>query len=629
MATNTDTTTANTTATNAAAATNATTLTDASLGIQTVSLVQDTTATNAATPTTNLVTAALLPELVYAVNAAPTSLPNAVAGTIVTTTDTTTTPVNVVTDPVLATDLLTINAVTTTATDVATPVDLVDLSATINTVDPLLTTSNGAPLVVIDPVIQTLDGSTGATDVTIQDVILTSVDTTLIDPPIVLNDTTVITDIAIPVDTTLVDTPVVVNEITAVTNTSTSVDTTLVNTPVVINDTTVVDTPLVNTPVVNDTTVITDTSTPVEVPVNTVTTLPEDITQPAADPVLTPVITSITDSAAQAIVFGGSTQDTQPTLHGTSEPGTIVNVLDNGTIIGQATTGDDWQWSFTPQALTSGEVHTFSVDAARADGSGATVGAYQVVVGVGTDGLPLAAPVITDIVTLSNGTQTFLADGGQTDDLRPTLRGTSEPGTLVDVLDHGVKVGQAVANADWQWEFQPAQDLGGNTAHSFTVTASHADGSSLTPSVYASTITIGSVTVTDTTTTTDQSGDVPVIPLPEDTTATIVVDPIPAITDVTTPTDNTVTTGTDTVVVNTTTDTPTLPPLILDDSTTVTLDQLLNNAGLTTTTTTDTTQGTGTAVDTTNTATTTTTTDTTTVHTCPYAHATATHDFAY
>lgn len=98
--------------------------------------------------------------------------------------------------------------------------------------------------------------------------------------------------------------------------------------------------------------------------------------QPA---LLAPVITSVVSDVGTnqgPIPDGGHTFDPLPTLNGTSEPGTIVTVSDNGHVIGTAITGADWQWSFTPSI--GGGDNAFTVTAARPDNPGdSTAGWYS------------------------------------------------------------------------------------------------------------------------------------------------------------------------------------------------------------------------------------------------------------
>ncbi|WP_129321209.1 Ig-like domain-containing protein [Enterobacter cloacae complex sp. 4DZ3-17B2] len=45
-----------------------------------------------------------------------------------------------------------------------------------------------------------------------------------------------------------------------------------------------------------------------------------------------------------------------PTLSGRAEPGSTVNIIDNGQVIGSTKVNPDGTWSFTPdQALSNGE----------------------------------------------------------------------------------------------------------------------------------------------------------------------------------------------------------------------------------------------------------------------------------
>ncbi|WP_410173360.1 Ig-like domain-containing protein, partial [Enterobacter cloacae] len=45
---------------------------------------------------------------------------------------------------------------------------------------------------------------------------------------------------------------------------------------------------------------------------------------------------------------GDTTDDNTPTLSGRAEPGSTVNIIDNGQVIGTAKVNPDGTWSYTP-----------------------------------------------------------------------------------------------------------------------------------------------------------------------------------------------------------------------------------------------------------------------------------------
>ncbi|MEB2571614.1 Ig-like domain-containing protein, partial [Burkholderia multivorans] len=66
-------------------------------------------------------------------------------------------------------------------------------------------------------------------------------------------------------------------------------------------------------------------------------------------------MTDSTRSVLGAIVSGGSTDDTAPTLSGTAEAGSTINVFDGTALLGTTTADASGNWSFTPgTALSEG-----------------------------------------------------------------------------------------------------------------------------------------------------------------------------------------------------------------------------------------------------------------------------------
>jgi hypothetical protein len=162
----------------------------------------------------------------------------------------------------------------------------------------------------------------------------------------------------------------------------------------------------------------------------------------------------------------------------------LLQIFDNGQKIGEVQTSTDtysWNWSFTPTTpLQSGIAHNFTVLASSIlYGSTADVtpseGSYNIGIGVAVPKPDLLAPVITSVVDDVGVNQGAVADGGQTNDTRPTLHGTSEPGTVVTVSDNGHVIGTATTGADWQWTFTPGADLAAG-ANTLSVSAARADG---------------------------------------------------------------------------------------------------------------------------------------------------------
>lgn len=195
-------------------------------------------------------------------------------------------------------------------------------------------------------------------------------------------------------------------------------------------------------------------------------------------PPLVPAITNVADDVTPVIgniADGGSTDDTLPALTGTAEPGSTVTIFDGTSQLGTATANSGGNWTFTPtNPLAAGE-HAFTATATDAAGNtGPTSNAYDVTI-TSSDTLPPAAPAITNVADDVAPVIGNVADGGSTNDTRPTLTGTAEPSSSVTIFDGTTQLGTATANGLGSWMFTPPSALpAGN--HAFTATATDAAG---------------------------------------------------------------------------------------------------------------------------------------------------------
>lgn len=207
--------------------------------------------------------------------------------------------------------------------------------------------------------------------------------------------------------------------------------------------------------------------------------------------VLAPVITDFLDDVGAhqgAFYPGGATNDTHPTLSGTGEPGSVVTLMEGTVQLGTATVGADWQWSITTSEALAVGTHNIVAVGAHPDGSGQTPSVYTYTFDVSADDSvsarpPVLAPVIVNFEDNVGAVQGGVLPYGVTDDTTPTFSGTAQPGTLVQLVDHGTTLGTATAGDDWQWSFTPDTELP-NGAHSVLATGSYADGSGSTDAMY-------------------------------------------------------------------------------------------------------------------------------------------------
>ncbi|MCP5726960.1 Ig-like domain-containing protein, partial [Klebsiella pneumoniae] len=90
------------------------------------------------------------------------------------------------------------------------------------------------------------------------------------------------------------------------------------------------------------------------------------------------------------------------------------------------------------------------------------------------DTTPPALPVLTSITDDVGNAATPVANGGLTNDARPTLTGTAEAGATVTIYDNGVQIGTAVATGG-AWSFTPSTPLA-DGPHNLTFSATDAVG---------------------------------------------------------------------------------------------------------------------------------------------------------
>lgn len=227
-----------------------------------------------------------------------------------------------------------------------------------------------------------------------------------------------------------------------------------------------------------------------------------------------PVITSVVDDvgAHRGSMRGdrGLTDDTRPTINGTSYLSAPVEIFDNGVKIGDARP-DYYLWSFTPPAPLEPGLHAFTARINSPDALQpiSTVYPFELQIGsVDTFDQTMLAPVITGVlqpgfsyfvpgmpsgehVPGRPGVHGHVPDGGATDETLPMISGTAQPGTRVAVSDNGQLIGEAVTGSDWIWYLTPPENLTSGE-HTFTATAYwQAEGDIGTPAPTAYSVSVG------------------------------------------------------------------------------------------------------------------------------------------
>jgi M6 family metalloprotease-like protein len=173
-----------------------------------------------------------------------------------------------------------------------------------------------------------------------------------------------------------------------------------------------------------------------------------DTTAPAA-----PVVTAPADAS--------TTNDSTPTVSGTAEADSIVNVYIDGSLIGATTADGSGDWSHTPASALSDGIH--NVKATATDSAGNTsvdsnTNTFTV------DATPPAAPVVT-----------APPDASTTSDSTPTISGTAEADSTVNIYIDGSLIAATSADGSGDWSFTPASPLA-DGAHSVKATATDLAG---------------------------------------------------------------------------------------------------------------------------------------------------------
>lgn len=146
---------------------------------------------------------------------------------------------------------------------------------------------------------------------------------------------------------------------------------------------------------------------------------------------------------------GATTDDTTPTLFGTTTSNTVVTIKEGEKVIGTVTSDEHGNWSFELPEQTNGHhVYTASVTAQNGNNAHSDFA-------LDIDNTPPQAPDITrvqDDVPLNTDD---LVSGGKTNDTKPTFYGEGNPGDTVTIYDEIdgklVKIGTANIGNDHKW----------------------------------------------------------------------------------------------------------------------------------------------------------------------------------
>ncbi|ERL52012.1 Ig-like domain-containing protein, partial [Halomonas huangheensis] len=200
-------------------------------------------------------------------------------------------------------------------------------------------------------------------------------------------------------------------------------------------------------------------------------------TNSAGDPISVTDTTTLDATAPDAPVVNDSDG---ALLTGTAEAGSTIDIDVNGdgtpdnTVI--ADVDGSWSVALDP-ALPDGT----EVSVTASDEAGNTSGPATITTDADlADTTPPTAPIISAVDDV-DPVQGNLESGDSTNDTQPTLTGSAEAGSTVEIFQDGTSIGTAIADASGNWNYTPVAGLTDNT-YSFTATATDVAGNVSDPS---------------------------------------------------------------------------------------------------------------------------------------------------
>lgn len=158
---------------------------------------------------------------------------------------------------------------------------------------------------------------------------------------------------------------------------------------------------------------------------------------------------------------GTVTNNNTPAISGTAEANSTVKVYDGTTLIGKVTADGSGNWTLTPTAALLDGAHVITATSTDAAGN---VSPVSNEVNITIDSTAALAPVITDP-----------RDGTLTKNSTPTINGTSESNSMVNVYDGGTVIGIVTADGSGNWTLTLATPLS-DGVHAITATATDTAG---------------------------------------------------------------------------------------------------------------------------------------------------------
>ncbi|WP_235502128.1 Ig-like domain-containing protein, partial [Trabulsiella odontotermitis] len=173
------------------------------------------------------------------------------------------------------------------------------------------------------------------------------------------------------------------------------------------------------------------------------------------------------------------TDDNKPTFAGKAEPNGIVNILDNGTVIGSAAVDNFGNWSWTPTTELADGAHQFTTTVTDSVGNtGAPTSPVNITVDTQAPGITLAIDGYLDDVGTNKGVIT--TSGSSTDDTSPVLRGswTGDLGSAeyIKIYQDGIFLGNATLDRGQHTWTLDVSGLENTKTYQFTASAVDAAG---------------------------------------------------------------------------------------------------------------------------------------------------------
>jgi VCBS repeat-containing protein len=228
-----------------------------------------------------------------------------------------------------------------------------------------------------------------------------------------------------------------------------------------------------------------------------------DHTAPSA-PVITDVIDNV-EGITGTITNNSRTNDANPELRGTGEPGSKIYIYSGTDQIGTVDVPASGNWVWTSSVHLREGGHVFTAKAIDAAGNlSAASGSWTIII----DTVQPVQPTITQVIDDVPGVTGPVSNNGVTNDNLLTLNGTAEPGATVSIRVNGTQIDTVVAGDNGNWTWQATQPLPDAT-YKLSVVAIDAAGNSSVPSAdFTVTVNTATPTVPTITTVTDDVGNI-------------------------------------------------------------------------------------------------------------------------